>query len=45
MFLENVDKEGYDAYSPRYVSLAYHLPKAQVYLNEDWLKAIKMDLV
>ena len=25
--------------------MAYHLPVAQVYLIEDWLKAIKMDLV
>ena len=27
------------------MALAYHLPEAQVYLTEDWLKAIKMDLV
>ena len=26
MILENVDKQGYAAYSPGYVSLAYHLP-------------------
>ena len=35
MILENVDKQGYDAYSPGYVALAYHLPEAHVYLNED----------
>ena len=45
MILENVDKQGYAAYSPGYVSLAYHLLEAQVYLTKDWLKAIKMDLV
>ena len=45
MILENVDKQGYAAYSPRYVALAYHLTEAHVYLTEDWLKAIKMDLV
>ena len=45
MILANVDKQGYVAYSLGYVSLAYHLPEAQVYLIEDWLKAIKMDLV
>ena len=35
MILENVDKQGYAAYSPRYVALAYHLPEAHVYLTED----------
>ena len=45
MILENVDKQGYAAYSPRYVSLAYHLPEAQIYMTEDWLKSIRMDLV
>ena len=35
MILENVDKQGYATYSPGYVALAYHLPKAQVYLTED----------
>ena len=45
MILANIDKQGYAAYSPGYVSLAYHLPEAQVYLTEEWLKAIKMDLV
>ena len=45
MILENVDKQGYAAYSPGYVALAYHLQEAHVYLIEDWLKAIRMDLV
>ena len=45
MILANVYKHGYAAYSPGHVALAYHLPEAQVYLTEDWLKAIKMDLV
>ena len=45
MILANVDQQGYAAYSPGYVALAYHLPEAQVYLTEDWLKAIRMDLV
>ena len=45
MILENADKQGYAAYSPGYVSLAYHLPKAQVFLSDDWLNNIRMDLV
>ena len=45
MILENVDKQGYAAYSPGYVALAYHLSEAQIYLTEDWLKSIRMDLV
>ena len=45
MILENVDKQGYGAYSPGYVALAYHLPKAQVFLSDDWLRNIRMDLV
>ena len=45
MILENVDKQGYAAYSPGYVALAYHLPEAQVFLSDDWLKNIRMDLV
>jgi len=45
MILANTDKQGYAAYSPGYVSLAYHLPEAQVYLTEDWLKEINLDLV
>ena len=32
MILGNVEKQGYAAYSPGYVALAYHLPEAQVFL-------------
>ena len=45
MILENADKQGYVAYSPGYVALAYHLPEAQVFLSDDWLRNIRMDLV
>ena len=45
MILENVDKQGYAAYSPGYVVLAYHLPEAQIFLTEDWLRNIRMSLV
>ena len=27
------------------IALAYHLPEAQIYLTEDWLRNIRMDLV
>ena len=45
MILENTSKQGYAAYSPTYVSMAYHLPSPQVYLTESWLKETAMDLV
>ena len=45
MILENVERQGYAAYSPGYVALAYHLPEAQVFLSDDWLNKIRMDLV
>ena len=45
MILENVERQGYAAYSPGYVALAYHLPEAQVFLSDDWLNNIRMDLV
>ena len=45
MILEDVEKQGYAAYSPGYVTLAYHLPEAQVFLSDDWLRNIRMDLV
>ena len=35
MILANTVKQGYVAYSPGYVSLAYHPPPAQVYLTKD----------
>ena len=45
MILANTPKQGYAAYSPSYVSLEYHLLPSQVYLTEDWLKEINLDLV
>ena len=45
MILTNVDKQGYAAYSPGYISLYYHLSETYVYLTEDWLKTINLDLV
>ena len=45
MILENVDRQGYAEFSPGYVALAYHLPEAQVFLSDDWLNSIRMDLV
>ena len=33
MILENTAKQGYAAYIPAYVSMAYHLPSPQVYLT------------
>ena len=45
MILENVQKQGYTAYSPGYVALAYHLPEAQIFLSNDWLNNIRMDPV
>ena len=45
MILENVDRQGYAAFSPGYVALAYHLPEAQVFLSDDWLNSIRMDFI
>ena len=45
MIIENVEGQGYAAFSPGYVALAYHLPEAQVFLSDDWLNNIRMDLV
>ena len=45
MIIENTAKQGYAAYRPAYVSMAYHLPSAQIYLTENWLKETAMDLV
>ena len=45
MIIGNVEGQGYAAFSPGYVALAYHLPKAQVFLSDDWLNSIRMDLV
>ena len=45
MILENVDKQGYATYSPGYVALAYHLPEAQVFMSDDWLKTLEWTLL
>ena len=45
MILGDVNKQGYAAYSHGYGALAYQLPEAHVFLSDDWLKNIKMDLV
>ena len=45
MIIGNVEGQGYTTFSPRYVALAYHLPKSQVFLSNDWLDSIRMDLV
>ena len=45
MILENTSKQGYAAYSHAYVSMAYHLPPAQIYLTEIWLKERTMGMV
>ena len=45
MILENTAKQGYAAYSPAYVSMAYHLPTPQAYLTKSWLKEVGLDLV
>ena len=45
MILANTAKQGYVAYSPAYVSMAYNLPTAQTYLTERWLKELNLDMV
>ena len=45
MILENVERQGYAAFILGYVVLAYHLPESQVFLSDDWLNSIRMDLV
>ena len=45
MILANTEKQGYAAYSPAYVSMAYNLPTPQTYLTESWLKELKLDMV
>ena len=45
MIIGNAEGQGYAAFSPGYVALAYHLPEAQVFLSDDWLNNIRMDLV
>ena len=45
MLVGNVEGQGYAAFSPGYVALAYHLPEPQVFLSNDWLDNLRMDLV
>ena len=45
MIIGNAKGQGYAPFSPGYVALAYHLPEAQVFLSDDWLDSIRMDLV
>ena len=45
MLMGNVEGQGYAAFSPGYVALAYHLPEPQVFLSNDWLDNLRMDLV
>ena len=45
MILKDVNDQGYAAYSPGYVALAYHLPEPEVFVSDDWLSNIKMDLI
>ena len=45
MILANIERQGYAAYSPAYVSMAYNLPPPQTYLTESWLKDLNLDMV
>ena len=45
MLMGNVEGQGYATFSPGYVALAYHLPEPQVFLSNDWLENLRMDLV
>ena len=45
MILANTENQGYVAYSPAYVSMAYNLPTPQTYLTESWLKKLNLDMV
>ena len=45
MILTNTERQGYAAYSPAYVSMAYNLPTTQTYLTESWLKELNLDMV
>ena len=38
-------KQGYAAYIPAYVSMAYNLPTPQTYLTENLLKELNLDMV
>ena len=45
MLIGNVEGQGYAAFSPGYMALDYHLPEPQVFLSNDWLDNLRMDLV
>ena len=45
MLMCNVEGQGYAAFSLGYVALAYHLPEPQVFLSNEWLDNLRMDLV
>ena len=45
MILANTEGQGYAAYSPAYVAMAYKLPTPQTYLTESWLKDVNLDMV
>ena len=45
MIIGNVEVQGYAAFSPGYVALAYHLPEPQIFLSDALLDNIRMDLV
>ena len=42
MLMGNVEGQGYAAFSPGYVALAYHLPEPQVFLSNDWLENLRI---
>ena len=45
MILANTEGQGYAAYSPAYVAMAYKLLTPQSYLTEGWLKDLNLDVV
>ena len=45
MILGNTERQGYVAYSPAYVAMAYKLPMPHTYLNEGWLKDLNLDVL
>ena len=45
MILANTEGQGYAAYSPANVAMAYKLSTPQSYLTEGWLKDLNLDVV
>ena len=45
MILANPEGQGYVAYSPAYVPMAYKFPTPQIYLTESWLKDLNLYMV